>query len=316
MKRNALTWISALVLAASASTTSAQTVVEYVHTDALGSPVAVTDANQNVIERSEYEPYGGLIHRAAADEPGYTGHVSDAATGLSYMQQRYYDQDLGRFLSVDPVPAQPRKSITFNRYWYAAGNPYKFIDPDGRYVCSGGKVDCDMFDKAMDKAKSAASSPRLTQDQRAALQRSVNFYGEKGKEGVTVKFGPVKTGYAMTETNEKGVGDVTFDLAQIIGKSIASDLANGVAMRALHEGDHGARIVESGYPATRNDRMDREVQGYWAEAYYQKANGYLQNGQNIWAPWNPGDGFDEKLIHNRARRSVESACGSYTGGNC
>ncbi|WP_206409540.1 RHS repeat domain-containing protein [Lysobacter enzymogenes] len=316
MKRNILKWISAAGLTVAALTAQAQTVVEYIHTDALGSPVAVTDAKQNVVERSEYEPYGRLINRPLEDGPGYTGHVSDAQTGLSYMQQRYYDQELGRFVSVDPVPTQIVKSISFNRYWYAAGNPYKFVDPDGRYVCSGGKADCDMFDKAMDKARSAATNPRLTTDQRAALQKSVNFYGEKGKEGVTVKFGPVKTGYAMTETNEKGIGNVTFDLAQIVGKSVPSDLAHGVAMRALHEGDHGARIVESGYPATRADRMNREVHGYWAEAYYQKANEYLQNGQNIWAPWNPGEGFDEKLIQNRARRSVESACGSYTGGNC
>ena len=40
------------------------------------------------------------------DGPGYTGHVTDAATGLVYMQQRYYDPMIGqRLLSVDPVVA-------------------------------------------------------------------------------------------------------------------------------------------------------------------------------------------------------------------
>ena len=32
--------------------------VKYQHTDALGSPVAITDASRNVTERTEYEPYG------------------------------------------------------------------------------------------------------------------------------------------------------------------------------------------------------------------------------------------------------------------
>jgi RHS repeat-associated protein len=45
--------------------------------------------------------------------------------------QRYYDQSVGRFLSVDPVAAR-QSGDNFNRYAYVANNPYKFIDPDGR----------------------------------------------------------------------------------------------------------------------------------------------------------------------------------------
>ncbi|MCL1633814.1 hypothetical protein M2650_04035 [Luteimonas sp. SX5] len=116
----------------------------YQHTDALGSPVAVTDANRVVIEKSEYEPYGGLLNRPLEDGPGYTGHVSDAATGLSYMQQRYYDPKIGggRFLSVDPVTATSVGG-NFNRYWYANNNPYRFTDPDGREsACFSTGVGC------------------------------------------------------------------------------------------------------------------------------------------------------------------------------
>ncbi|MDQ3268747.1 MAG: hypothetical protein M3Q11_00880, partial [Pseudomonadota bacterium] len=61
--------------------------VKYQHTDALGSPVAVSDATGAVIERTNYEPYGAAIGKTV-DGVGYTGHVMDAATGLTYMQQR------------------------------------------------------------------------------------------------------------------------------------------------------------------------------------------------------------------------------------
>jgi RHS repeat-associated protein len=105
--------------------------VIYYHTDALGTPVAITDQAGNVIERSEFEPYGELLNRPLEDGPGYTGHVSDAATGLVYMQQRYYDPMIPRFLSVDPVTVDSAGG-NFNRYWYANNNPYKFYDPDGR----------------------------------------------------------------------------------------------------------------------------------------------------------------------------------------
>ncbi len=109
--------------------------ITYLHTDALGSPIAKSNASQGVIETSEYEPYGKLLNRANDNRAGYTGHVMDGVSGLTYMQQRYYDPGIGRFLSVDPVGVSPINGLNFNRYWYASNNPYKNTDPDGR--CDG-----------------------------------------------------------------------------------------------------------------------------------------------------------------------------------
>ena len=104
----------------------------YLHTDALGSPVLVTNGPHQVTERSTYEPYGQRLNAPVEDGIGYAGHVSDGLTGLSYMQQRYYDPEIGRFLSVDPVTAYGGNLRHFNRYAYAYNNPYRFTDPDGR----------------------------------------------------------------------------------------------------------------------------------------------------------------------------------------
>ncbi|HSX63872.1 MAG TPA: RHS repeat-associated core domain-containing protein [Pseudoxanthomonas sp.] len=116
-----------------AGSSLAQTTVEYIHTDALGSVVAVTNEAGQVIERFDYEPYGAIIGQPNYGGVGFTGHVQDAATGLTYMQQRYYDPICGCFLSVDPVTAYDTGDWRhFNRYAYAFNNPYRFIDPDGR----------------------------------------------------------------------------------------------------------------------------------------------------------------------------------------
>lgn len=112
---------------------SAQTIVEYIHTDALGSPVATTDGSGNIIDRQIYEPYGAEITQGLLEGPGFTGHVQDSATGLVYMQQRYMDPALGAFLSVDPVTADANLALLFNRYRYANDNPYRFTDLDGRF---------------------------------------------------------------------------------------------------------------------------------------------------------------------------------------
>lgn len=107
---------------------------EYYHTDALGSPVALTNASRQVVKWKEYEPYGKLVNAANDDRPGYTGHVMDESSGLIYMQQRYYDPGIGAFLSVDPVAVNTTSGWNFCRYCYAANNPYKFKDPDGRII--------------------------------------------------------------------------------------------------------------------------------------------------------------------------------------
>ena len=106
-----------------------ETRTTYIHTDALRSPVAETNPTGAVTKRYTYEPYGAPASGTYEQGPGYTGHVADALTGLSYMQQRYDDPIAGRFLGTDPIAASP---ASFNRYAYANNNPYRYIDPDGR----------------------------------------------------------------------------------------------------------------------------------------------------------------------------------------
>lgn len=107
---------------------------KYQHTDMLGTPIAVTNSTQAFITKHEYEAYGQLVNGTLQDGPGYTGHVQDKATGLTYMQQRYYDPLLGRFLSVDPIAAASNYSRSVNRYSYANSNPYSYVDPDGKFA--------------------------------------------------------------------------------------------------------------------------------------------------------------------------------------
>ena len=123
---------AALFLAGLLVTPARAETVTYLHTDLLGSKVLETDQNRNVVARYEYEPYG-LPRQAIADAPGYTGHVHDAGSGLVYMQQRYYDPEVGRFLSVDPVGVDTGTGGNFNRYWYGNNNPYTFVDPGGEF---------------------------------------------------------------------------------------------------------------------------------------------------------------------------------------
>lgn len=123
-----------LVLMASHLAQAAETTT-YVLTDAQGTVLAREDAQGRIIARYDYRPYGKKQSGPATAGPGYTGHVDDTDTGLVYMQQRYYDPEIGRFLSIDPAGKQPINGLfQTNRYAYALNNPNTYIDPDGRQV--------------------------------------------------------------------------------------------------------------------------------------------------------------------------------------
>jgi len=107
-------------------------VTTWLHKDHLGSIAAVSDAAGAAILRKTYAPYGqGLGQAGSHVEPkDYIGERLDAETGLLYLNARYYDPALARFISADPSdPVRP--GVGLNRYAYAGNNPVAYADPYG-----------------------------------------------------------------------------------------------------------------------------------------------------------------------------------------
>jgi RHS repeat-associated protein len=109
--------------------------VIYIYTDPQGTPLAEAGADGGISATFDYRPYGKVVLGSTPSGPGYTGHVSDPDVDLVYMQQRYYDPVVSRFLSIDPIAPDRNTGRGFNRYTYAASNPSTFKDPDGRQEC-------------------------------------------------------------------------------------------------------------------------------------------------------------------------------------
>lgn len=105
--------------------------VTYIHTDTLGSPVAASDEDGNIIWRESYQPYGKRLQQEqGSDRPWYTGKYEEDI-GLVYYGKRWYNPEIGRFYSVDPARFNEQNIHSFNRYAYANNNPYAYIDPNG-----------------------------------------------------------------------------------------------------------------------------------------------------------------------------------------
>ncbi|MBB5877737.1 RHS repeat-associated core domain-containing protein [Xanthomonas sp. 3498] len=259
---------------------SAQT-VRYIHTDGLGSVVLITDKDRNSVERSEYEPYGNLLNHPVEDGPGYTGHIMDAATKLTYMQQRYYDPDIGRFPSVDPVGPNPNTGVNFNRYKYASNNPFRFTDPDGRYDCtaSGGGPcsvkQSEQVDHFVTGISKAMKNLNPKSDGYKKLDAVSNYLGKVGdNNGVTITPSSLaKNTLASAGPN----GNIQVDLKQIAnfssaflaanpGKS-AGDIGNARGSAALaHEGRHELDYQRIGYPNSRATEYRTEMNAYQTQA--------------------------------------------------
>ena len=113
-------------------TAYAERTVTYFHHDAQGSVVAATNEFGDKIWEKGFTPYGEQTDQERQIEARYTGKQYDPVTGFVYFGQRYYDPEVGRFLTQDPVEFYLSNPMSFNRYTYANNNPYRFIDPDGR----------------------------------------------------------------------------------------------------------------------------------------------------------------------------------------
>ena len=104
----------------------------FYHTDHLGSTVAVTDIAGNTIWDGEYTPFGKQVGQTGDLKCAakFTGKELDEDIGLYYFNARWYDQEIGRFISEDPVydPNNP------NLYAYCANNPLKFTDLSGKNI--------------------------------------------------------------------------------------------------------------------------------------------------------------------------------------
>lgn len=125
--------------------------VSYVLRDRLGSTIAVSNVAASLTERRQFDAFGKARNadfttrpagqaNLAATNRGFTGHTQADDVWLVHMNGRVYDQNLGRFLSVDPI-VQDGGSQALNPYSYIQNNPLSGTDPSGyasnKDECSG-----------------------------------------------------------------------------------------------------------------------------------------------------------------------------------
>jgi RHS repeat-associated protein len=101
---------------------------QYFLNDHLGSTNALTDATGTVISSTSYDSFGNATNASFPTRYQFTGREFDDLTGLHYYRARFYDANLGRFISEDPIGLRDKN---MNLFGYVRNNPTNRIDPSG-----------------------------------------------------------------------------------------------------------------------------------------------------------------------------------------
>ena len=109
--------------------------VYYYITNLQGDVMRIVDASQNTVTSYDYDPYGKVISAtgtlANINPLRYRGYVYDQETGFYYLQSRYYDPAVGRFINVDGFVSAGPSIIGKNMYAYCGNNPVNRCDSTG-----------------------------------------------------------------------------------------------------------------------------------------------------------------------------------------
>jgi RHS repeat-associated protein len=119
-----------------------QTNLTFYHNDHLEGVniITNTDVNNPRCQLDEYDPSGAVSREEGNCDPThrFTGQELDPETGIYYYGGRYYDEEIGRFISPDPFVPAPDDPQNLNRYSYALNNPQRYTDPTGYQGDVGG----------------------------------------------------------------------------------------------------------------------------------------------------------------------------------
>ncbi|MEZ2418490.1 RHS repeat-associated core domain-containing protein [Luteibacter sp. RCC_6_2] len=232
-------FVGLLALIGHAASSDATEAVTYYYSDPQGTVLAKADGSGNVIARSDYRPFGEVASGISEAGPGFAAHMADSDSGLIYMQARYYDPLIARFLSTDPVAVGDGDTIGFGRYLYAANNPILNIDPDGRQSCvaEGCTVGPTQYNFFRDNPLGAIIGHTIGDP--IALARSDNF-------------NPLTSNRLWgAEIQDAKLGVLTLFMPASKPEKIAGDVAKEVVLTLSQHGEaaqHAAAAIAKGYP--------------------------------------------------------------------
>ena len=104
--------------------------------NAQGDVVRIVNSSRNTVASYTYDPWGKIISSSGTladiNPLRYRGYYYDSETGFYYLQSRYYDPEIGRFINADSYASTDMVGLlSTNMFSYCENNPVMRVDPTG-----------------------------------------------------------------------------------------------------------------------------------------------------------------------------------------
>jgi len=106
----------------------------WILSDHLGSTTGVVNSDGDLISILKYTAYGEIRAGSSTTDYRYTGQREESEIELYYYVARFYDPDVGRFISPDSLIPNPTSTLGFDRFSYVNENPINRNDPSGHWL--------------------------------------------------------------------------------------------------------------------------------------------------------------------------------------
>jgi RHS repeat-associated protein len=264
------------------STTAVEEVRYFYNADHLGSTSFVSDRTGTPLQYLSYDPFGSVIYNQKAAGSSYntdwqfSGKFFDAESKYHYFGARYYNSDIGVWLSVDPLA---HKYPSTSPYAYCLNNPVILVDPDGKDPIYKqnfwGRVK-QIGDDGKNSTGSYLVRRSIARDVKAATKAG-NFYTGSLVENKNVMHIPT--------------GQIQQDVQQTVNATINSGTSPDTRVEngghSLH-GDTNARIWDPGSPlststdAAGNTIKTWSIRNFKIGGKNNQVGGHASSIQYIW----------------------------------
>ena len=233
-----------------------------------GDVLRMVDASGNVVATYVYDAWGKVLYSAGSmagvNSFRYRGYYYDGETGLYYLQSRYYDPEVGRFINADAFASTGQGILGNNMFAYCGNNPVFRRDDSGTYYTPGQIHDFVVHDICK-------NNPNKTGD-----DTYISYYSPilKGKKWYTYGFCDIYD----TETHE------VWEVKRLGGGSTCSPAAAGIqlanyVLRGFLK-HHDSWLLKQGGTDTYIEpnmftKTDSDGQGMYVIGYFDAGNGLV-----------------------------------------
>ena len=176
-----------------------------------GDVIALVDTEWNTVVSYAYDSWGNVTAIEGDQDLGkknplrYRGYYWDEETGLYYLASRYYDPEVGRFISADTIEVLKIQENfdDLNLYSYCNNNSVNYKDPNGNLAIAAGYVVLAVFVVSYVYIASIKNGLRSTKGYTYSIKR-INLRKKLSSKNISLSKGGKQR---IRDSGLKGVSD-------------------------------------------------------------------------------------------------------------